>query len=67
MIAGDAGRLLLGNGAAQAIAFAGMAGISRMYNAGAIGQWSTCVAFVTFMVVFAIANGYVTDAGTECG
>ncbi len=52
MIAGDAGRLLLGNGAAQAIAFAGMAGISRMYNAGAIGQWSTCVAFVTFVWSF---------------
>jgi O-antigen/teichoic acid export membrane protein len=52
MISGDAGRLLLGNGAAQVIAFAGMAGISRLYNAGAIGHWSTCVAFVTFVWSF---------------
>ena len=49
---GDSGRLLLGNGLAQVIAFAGLGGISRLYDAGPLGTWSTCVAFITFVWSF---------------
>ncbi len=45
-------RLLLGNGLAQAMLFGGMAGISRLYDAGPIGTWSACIAFINLVWSF---------------
>lgn len=45
-------RLLIGSALAQAVLFAGMAGISRLYEAGPIGVWSTYIAFVNLVWSF---------------
>ncbi len=44
--------MLASNGVAQALVFAGMAGISRWYAAETIGVWSACIALINLVWSF---------------
>jgi O-antigen/teichoic acid export membrane protein len=44
--------LLIGNGLAQALLFAGIAGISRVYAVETVGAWSASIAFINLIWSF---------------
>lgn len=59
--------LLIGNGLAQALLFAGIAGISRVYTVEIVGTWSASIAFINLIWSFSQLKTDVALLQTQDG